>query len=355
MPVNNLTGYSYIQLNVSKGVHNLSADDGFTAIAYGFGNAESYGYSAGVNVKTLGVEATSSTTNNLVPAGCLAGTYKFDVWVPYEPIKLVWDFDNGSPAVEDLNPVAIQNKDVKGVKYFLYRYKGISVPFSQPKDYAITVTATKLSADACGSEDVIETSFTVYANPDVKFKSNKVCEGEETSFSNESDLKDAEIKKWEWDFGDGSPNSFEQNPRHIFNSPGVHLVKLRLETLYGCDAASIIDTVIVYGKPKSDFETLGSCIGRSVTFIDKSIVIDSAIVKWIWIYGDGKIDTLTNNASISHNFQTLGTFQTKLKVVSSTGCESVTPIPVTIHPIPVPDFDLPESCVTDVVQFLNKS
>ena len=45
-------GYSYLYLNnVSQGYHTLASDSGFNALAYGYANAESYGYSAGANVK----------------------------------------------------------------------------------------------------------------------------------------------------------------------------------------------------------------------------------------------------------------------------------------------------------------
>src|SRR5215203_1188487 len=46
--------YSYLYLsNVTQGYHKLSSDSGFNALAYGYANAESYGYSAGANVKDL--------------------------------------------------------------------------------------------------------------------------------------------------------------------------------------------------------------------------------------------------------------------------------------------------------------
>lgn len=51
--VNSLPAYAYSQIDVSSGNHHLKADEGFIAIAYGFGVVESYGYSAGANVSNL--------------------------------------------------------------------------------------------------------------------------------------------------------------------------------------------------------------------------------------------------------------------------------------------------------------
>lgn len=46
--------YSYIKISgLSQGQHLIQSDSGFNAIAYGFANAESYGYNAGTNVIDL--------------------------------------------------------------------------------------------------------------------------------------------------------------------------------------------------------------------------------------------------------------------------------------------------------------
>src|SRR5437763_3975558 len=67
----NEPNYSYLYIaNVGETSHTLSSDSGFNALAYGYGDAETYGYSAGTNVKDLyqqigvstqyGIEATPS-------------------------------------------------------------------------------------------------------------------------------------------------------------------------------------------------------------------------------------------------------------------------------------------------------
>jgi hypothetical protein len=64
--------YSFIYLDVNEGYHTLSSDSGFNALAYGFASAESYGYSAGANVKDLyqfmSVRNQYATVN--FPAAC---------------------------------------------------------------------------------------------------------------------------------------------------------------------------------------------------------------------------------------------------------------------------------------------
>lgn len=45
--------YSYAQIKIASGAHSLIADRGFIAYVYGYGPAESYGYSAGASIKAI--------------------------------------------------------------------------------------------------------------------------------------------------------------------------------------------------------------------------------------------------------------------------------------------------------------
>jgi PKD repeat protein len=40
---------------------------------------------------------------------------------------------------------------------------------------------------------------------------------------------------WEWDFGDGSAFSYEQNPIHVYNTPGVYAVRLTVGNAVATD------------------------------------------------------------------------------------------------------------------------
>ena len=70
-PQNPAYSYAYLA-NVTQGYHTLKSDSGFNAMAYGYANAESYGYSAGANVKDLYQYISLETPNSSVnfPATC---------------------------------------------------------------------------------------------------------------------------------------------------------------------------------------------------------------------------------------------------------------------------------------------
>lgn len=65
VPSNNL--YSYIRRNINQGTHILNSDSGLTALVYGFGNVDSYGYLAGANVKALQINLSIVINNDTIP------------------------------------------------------------------------------------------------------------------------------------------------------------------------------------------------------------------------------------------------------------------------------------------------
>ena len=71
----------------------MYADSGFNAIAYGFGNFESYAYSAGTNVIDLyqQVGVTSQYGIEPSPSVCTGSPFKFKISLPYLVDSIYWD------------------------------------------------------------------------------------------------------------------------------------------------------------------------------------------------------------------------------------------------------------------------
>jgi len=113
------TIYSYLKQNIPIGtpVSRLRADSGFSAIAYGFGDVESYGYNAGTNVRDLTKELELETTYGIEtsPSICTNAPFKFKFYVPAytlgsppQPIlfdSLKWDISNPSLIVPNNFPI----------------------------------------------------------------------------------------------------------------------------------------------------------------------------------------------------------------------------------------------------------
>ncbi|WP_306643254.1 PKD domain-containing protein [Sanyastnella coralliicola] len=63
---------------------------------------------------------------------------------------------------------------------------------------------------------------------------------ETTIYSPEIDFVDQSFDpfSWFWDFGDGYLSS-EQNPSHIYELPGVYLIELTVQNIYGCEDRAV--------------------------------------------------------------------------------------------------------------------
>lgn len=96
-PVIGNQDYSYIQVEISHGIHHLSCEWGLVAHVYGFGYVKGYAYCVGANVEDL--------TSVLFVNGLLSATYHnglnlcvgddadFEVRTNYPVQSVVWDFD----------------------------------------------------------------------------------------------------------------------------------------------------------------------------------------------------------------------------------------------------------------------
>ena len=128
------TPYSYLQEEVTTSTlanpaHRITCDSGFLAIAYGYGNVESYGYNAGTNVRDLyqfvSVQNQYATVN--FPAACKSSPFYFSMTFPYQPTQITWDFAGLFPNVSVNNPVYDSTWIVNGKQLYLYRLSTPSI------------------------------------------------------------------------------------------------------------------------------------------------------------------------------------------------------------------------------------
>ncbi|MEM6632443.1 MAG: PKD domain-containing protein [Bacteroidota bacterium] len=91
-PVEGNPTYSYSQVQVTPGTHNLASDGcGVAAIIYGYGEAESYAYAAGANFPTLNPEKLREITG-----GCVGDTLVFDSGLSPLVFSFNWNFGDGT-------------------------------------------------------------------------------------------------------------------------------------------------------------------------------------------------------------------------------------------------------------------
>lgn len=325
--------YSYIYLsNVNQGFHTLTSDSGFNALAYGYAIAESYGYSAGANVKDLyqfvSIQNQYATVN--FPATCRGTPFSTSIVFPYQPLQIKWVF---GPL---LNAMGILDTIINSPAYDstwtlsgrqLYRYSLPSIySISNIGTYPIKIVANNPTADGCSGEQEIDYDLQVFNPPVAGFNfTTNGCVTAAVSFTDVTNSGGRPIIKWSWDFGDAS-TAIIPNPAHTYSAPGSYNASLAVITDVGCISDTLKKIVTLTDLPTAKFGTSTPyCKGKSIIFSDTSTAIGGAtLVKWFWDFGDGSpVITALANSNQIHTYSTAGTFNATLKVETSTGCQSL--------------------------------
>lgn len=364
------TPYVFTQISVNSGTHTIAASKNFTAIAYGFGSRESYGYAAGTNLQNLNEfitfsDLSSSGSSQL--SGCTGIPYYLQLTVPYQPTKIVWSPGDGTADLTQNNPVPFKTETASdGSTLYTYRFAR-TVTFAVGNyNASATVTLPLVTSTDCSAEKLINFNFNItdYPIPNFSISTNN-CAGSGVQFTDSSDPAGSTIVKWTWDFGDAAnstaanPNtSNAQNPQHAFVQGGRNYqVKLTVTNTNGCEQ-SIFKTVHVVRNPTASFRiSTPDCAGKDITFTDISTANEGNLSQWVWNFGDGSApDTVSNSTPFTHQFAAAGTYNVTLQVTNNSGCTSnVFSQAVVVHNLPQANFVLPDACLIDVASFTNTS
>ncbi len=177
------------------------------------------------------------------------------------------------------------------------------------------------------------------------------------SFQNES----INASMYQWDFGDGSGLSNQENPQNIYINPGVYDVTLVVSSTTNCVDTLQLEDFITLEGPLGDFtfQVDSSCTPTAVNFFAES----NDEYTYIWDFGDGTpLDTnlMTMTDTLMHIYESAGTYFPKLIFVDETGCKRTVESPDGILvPSLEPDFGVLNGetslCDTESIQFFNLS
>ena len=361
--------YSYLIYPVSAGVRTIQSDSGFNAIAYGFGNAESYGYNAGTNIRDLYNFLTpiNPYSISIDPVACTGTPFYYSVTFPFQPTSLFWDF-HGFPLSAPLANVTVSNPlSILDATYFIgtrqvWRYKLPTTSMYTPAGtYPVTITAGTTTSEGCGNSFERDFDLNVYDPPVSDFYwFNNGCVTDTVKFRDTTIYAPGTFSyKWYWNFGDGFTDTVRY-PKHKYALPGTYTVKFAMISNVGCFSDTAVKQITVTLVPSANFGISSPvCDGVPITFSDTSAAsAPGNLVKWIWNYGDGTLDTLLSGANHNHTYSPWGNNTISLIVQTNSGCQSVPKIKVLyVNPIPVANFTLPGGiCLpADSAHFLSTS
>jgi gliding motility-associated-like protein len=354
--------YSYTQIPVNSESVTLTAADGFNAIAYGFGDHESYAYSAGTNLSSNNYLTVYNTIRNEEGQnGCVGENYNIKITLPYKPNQISWSLDNEAVILQNA-PLLLETKNLPdGTSIYTYD-SPYSKTYTTKGKHNLDVIAYLPNGSACISgETPINYTFDIYDLPTSKFDPLIGCAGSDVKFTDKSvPNSDLTITKWLWDFGDGTSPSTDQHPVHTYTKAGEYFARLTVSTEYNCSSTSDLVKIIINPTPVADFNVAGFCTNKPTILTDKSTIENPGkIVKWTWDFGDGTPPvTFDNDVIPPHQYSIVGSYIITLTVESDNHCSNTkTSEKIEIFdPLKDVDFTLPDFCLDDgVAKFKNTS
>ena len=360
------TNYSYLQEKFSVAVGTflsvrLTSDSGFNAFCYGFGNPESYSYSAGTNVKDLFQKLLITNKFTSVDANavtCKGAPFIASITLPYKPNVLKWKIPLYDQ-INDSTPKPIDSSLVSGKMIYTYKLNKELI-YQTAGTYTIEVIVNNPLGDGCSGEQEINFDLEVLEPPKAL---NKIitsnCVADSVSFEDASivNANDKKITNYKWDIGNNIFKDFASSFKFKYDTAGKYDVKYFLITEIGCISDTITETIQLDDLPIVDFNFSSiTCQNKEILFTDSSKAKGTTIIdKWVWNFGDSTtIDTLLSNAVVRHSYADAKKYTVKLSTITKNGCQNTLEKEITSHPNPIVGFIMPEICLEDsFAQFLD--
>ncbi|QEC45017.1 PKD domain-containing protein [Pseudobacter ginsenosidimutans] len=358
--------YAYAQIRVEQGTHTIACDTPFNAIAYGFSQNESYGYSAGTNLSDLHqyvtVENDHSPIN--IPASCRNSPFGLAMTFPYQPAMIHWIFGT------ELNALGIRDSLINnpvydstwlvdgGVRLYRYRLKR-EHRISRPGNYAIRIQVINPTSDGCTGEQLINFDFQVFEKPVASFSvTHNGCITDDVLIKGTSRDNGRPLTNWFWSYGDGRRSTGSADQVIRYAAAGNYNIRHAVSTDIGCTSDTAVRLLRISPPPTAAFEFRDPvCEQRSVRIASTSTSVGDRLSSWEWDLGDGQTLRAANGNPITHRYEETGSRTISLQVTTARGCRSErVSQTVMVNPLPQVNFGFPEVCIDDpLVKFSDSS
>ena len=211
----------------------------------------------------------------------------------------------------------------------------------------VTTTYVITVSDAIGCSATDEVVVEVNPIPVANFSSSgSICEDNQVTFQDLSNVVSGSINSWKWDFGNNI-TSVNQNPQVQYSDPGNYNVQLIIASDGGCSDTIMINQDI-WARPVASFTHSNGCLGIPTDFTNASAISDASNLNFSWDLGD---NTTSGSTNLSHQYSTSGGYNTKLIVTSLNGCVDSINTLVNVYPIPQANFTANFTCEGSPTQF----
>ncbi len=230
--------------------------------------------------------------------------------------------------------------------------------YSKPGTYTVSLQAT----DVYNCLRVVYKEITILPLPVPFFSYTEGACDSTLYFHDASFSVGSEIKKWTWNFGDGTTETVvapvSPNLSHKYMLPGQYTVSLTVTNKVGCSVQKMIKDVMVKSCLSAAFSLNASliCQNNTLSFFDNS-TSTSPTNNWYWDFGDGTFVQYSNYVNrVNHIFTKSGNFRVKLILSTIIGGKQVTDtakMNVNVNPTPLPDFIFATVCHDQTAEFIN--
>lgn len=290
--------YSFAQVTVSQGPHRLTApkDCGFNAYVYGYGSADSYGYSAGVRLDTLSIAVTANTD-------CAGNETEFFVSsYPYPIVNYQWNFGDGGTSTQ-------------AKPRHVYQTGGT---------YTVRLIVTYDNSE----RDTVVQQFAI-AEPKADFNfTGGECGNRTVVFTDQSTVVGGSITNRDWVFGDGQTSN-QLNPTHTYTNYGTYKVRLIITTRNGCTDTVIKDVKVTPPVTTNAPKEYEVCFGSSVQ-IGGDVLTGSGSYQYSWSPATDL--SATNIAKPIASPSVTRTYT--VRITDAEGCFKIDTITVIVNPLP---------------------
>jgi gliding motility-associated-like protein len=122
---------------------------------------------------------------------------------------------------------------------------------------------------------------------------------------------------------------------------GTHTITYTCTSSFNCPSSKT-QTVKVLAPPVVDtFKILGNKCERNDIVFHNAVTQGAGIINtWVYDWGDGLTQTVTNGNDVTHQYVLEGTYIATLSLVTDNGCKSNPPkqLTVVVNPLPKPNF-----------------